>query len=319
MTHAGMEQRPYISVVTPSRNQGRFIRDNIESVLSQNVPCVEHIVVDGASSDETVAILKTYPALKWISESDHGQTDALNKGLAMARGQWIAWVNSDDYLLPGALEKFLAFVHSVPAATFVFSNCLYVDTTGREIERKRASYSRDGFFHWWRRGVGFAQTGTFFRRELWQAHGPFDVSLNYAMDYDFWLKLTDSTEFYFLDDYLVAYRLHEASKTGEGQLPFAREMVQICQRYWDARGGWAKWKYRLLLRLAAYGRQLMFSGIEQWESGRRASAARLLIQGYLRNPISFFDHANLCFLLRRLIGRRAYERLRAPYRSAVGR
>ena len=302
----------FISVVTPSFNQARYIRRNIESVIEQRIEGVEHIVADGGSTDATIEILKQYPHLKWISEKDRGQADALNKAIAMSRGEWIAWVNSDDYLTPGALARLKEFLDRRSGAQFIFSNCLYVDENGAEIERIRATYTREGFCHWWRCGVGFVQTGTFFRRALWEKYGPFDIGLNFSMDYEFWLRFHSDIEFHYLDDYLVAYRLHGESKTWQGQVNFAREMARLCRRHWDAQGGWTKWKWRAML-FAALGQELIFEGIRRWEESRRAEALRLFAEGYARNPIGFFSHPHLCFLLRSLIGESAYKKLRESY------
>jgi len=298
-----------ISVVTPSFNQGRFIRKNIESVLEQRLDGVEHIVADGGSSDETIGVLKEYSHLRWISEKDHGQSDALNKGIAMARGDWIAWVNSDDYLLPGALAKLAAFVAQRPGAQFVYSNCLFTDEGEVEVGRHKANYSLDGFYYWWRGAANFPQPGSFFKKELWEKLGPFDVNLHYTMDYDFWLKLSGNVEFHYLDDWLVAYRLHGESKTGRGNLPFFKEKIAVTRRYWDARGGWRRWQFRFLLHLA-YGRQLMLEGIRRWEAGRKGKAWRLWIESYARNPLCLFAYPHLCFRFKQLVGDRLYKRLR---------
>ncbi|MCX7047295.1 MAG: glycosyltransferase family 2 protein [Candidatus Sumerlaeota bacterium] len=309
---------PFISVVTPSFNQGRFIRRNIESVIEQGLDGVEHIVADGASTDETISILDEYPHLVWFSQKDRGQTEALNNAIARARGEWIVWINSDDYLLPGALAALREYIPTHPEAQFVYSNCLYVDESGAEIERIPATYTREGFDHWWRRGVGFVQPGAFFRRELWERHGPFDESFQYIMDYDFWRRFHADIEFHYLDGYLAAYRLHGASKTSQGQTNFAREMVLSCRRYWDRQGSWAKWKWRAMLFMAL-GRVMIYEGARIWEEGRRAEAIRLLAEGCARDPMGFLSHPNLCFLLRRIIPSSLYHGLRKPYRRLLGR
>src|SRR3982750_267888 len=100
-----MTQLPLISILTPSYNQGRYIQQTITSVLAQKYPRLEHIVIDGGSTDDTVSILKRYPHLKWISEKDRGQADSLNKGLAIATGSIVGWVNSDDFYAPGVFSR----------------------------------------------------------------------------------------------------------------------------------------------------------------------------------------------------------------------
>lgn len=275
------------SVVTPSYNQARFLRENIESVRAQNVEGVEHIVADGGSTDGSVDILKEYPDARWVSEPDRGQSDALNKAIAMARGEWIVWINSDDTLLPGALRALDAFLEAHPDAQFVYSNCVFTDAEGNEIRRRRATYHENPrmFETWWRAGgYGFDQPGTFFRRALWERYGPFDPDLHYTMDHDFWLRIRDHVEFEHLDAYTATYRLHEASKTGGGRLAFARENVLTTRRYWDRRGGMRKWAMRLRLR-NMLALELGAEARNRLRSGEFAAAARFLAEAFLQNPL----------------------------------
>lgn len=290
-----------LSVVTPSRNQARFLRRNIESVLEQGVPGVEHIVMDGASTDGSVEILRAYPHLIWESQPDSGQSQALNRAIARARGEWIVWINSDDYLLPGALLKFLDFAAAHPAAQFVYSNCTFVDEAERVVGRRRASYSRERrtLEYWWRAGgAGFAQPGSIFRKALWEEFGPFDESLHYAMDYDFWLKMCGRVEFLYLDDDLATYRLHGEAKTSEGWRPFAEERLRVMRRYWGARGLGARLKFAVLAQ-AMMGTQMLAEGVHAWRRGERARAVRYWAEGVARNPLCFLSPAHWRFLLRR--------------------
>jgi glycosyltransferase involved in cell wall biosynthesis len=275
-------------VVTPSFQQGRFIRRNIESVLEQGEADWEHIVADGGSTDETVEILKSHPHLRWVSEKDGGQSEALNKGIRMARGRWIVWINSDDHLLPGCFDALRGFLADNPRAEFIYSNLLFVDAEGREMARHRAHYSAQGqsLYYWWRGGVGFPQPGSFFTRELWEKHGPFDESLHYAMDYDFWLKISQSVEFLWLDAWLAAYRLHGESKTLEGWRPFLNEQIAITRRYWDSRGGWAKWKFRWLCPLV-YAKKAVLEGIRAMDAGFPGDGRRLWREALGRQPLAF--------------------------------
>ena len=110
---------PTVSIVTPSFNQGRFIRETIESVLSQDYPAIEYMVIDGGSTDETVSILKSYGnRIFWISEPDSGQSDAINKGWKRATGEILTWLNSDDVYLPGAIAKAADYLQRHPNVGF---------------------------------------------------------------------------------------------------------------------------------------------------------------------------------------------------------
>src|SRR6185295_5815973 len=120
----------------PSYNQGRFIRQTIESVLAQDYPNIEYLVIDGDSSDETVAILREYerdPRFHWISEPDDGQSDAINKGLARCRGELFAWLNADDLLMPGALQHVAAAWRAANQPAILYGLARLIDQDGRDI------------------------------------------------------------------------------------------------------------------------------------------------------------------------------------------
>src|SRR5262245_18944056 len=127
---------PLVTVVTPSFNQGRFIRATIESVLSQDYPDIEYIVMDGGSTDDTAEVVKDFAGrLTWISEKDRGQSHAINKGFRMAKGEIVAWINSDDSLVPGAVAHAVrAFVHH-PEAGAVYGEGYLIDRAGRITSR----------------------------------------------------------------------------------------------------------------------------------------------------------------------------------------
>src|SRR5579862_2592962 len=123
--------RPLVTIVTPSYNQGRFIRATIESVLSQDYPNVEYIVMDGGSTDDTASIVTPYlDRLTFISESDRGQSHAINKGFALARGSIVAWLNSDDLFLPGAISRAVEAFRARPDAAAVYGKGYQIDETG---------------------------------------------------------------------------------------------------------------------------------------------------------------------------------------------
>ena len=132
-----MNQYPIISIVTPSYNQGKFIEDTIQSVLIQNYPNFEHIIVDNCSTDGTVEILKKYPFLKWISEPDKGQTDALNKGFRKATGDIIAYLNSDDQYCPGVFLTVADYFLEHPECKWLCGNVIFTDSKGTVYEKKK--------------------------------------------------------------------------------------------------------------------------------------------------------------------------------------
>ncbi len=240
-----------ISIITPSYNQAGFIERTIDSVQSQRGEFeLEHIVVDGGSDDGTREILRRYgAAVRWISEPDEGQADALNKGLAMATGDVIGWVNSDDLYEPGALSAVAEVFAAEPQTQWLYGKVRIVDAEDREIRRwitryknlrmRRYSYSKLLAENW------ISQMGVFWRRSAGQQVGPFRKDLHYCMDYDYWLRLGARWCGRFVDRYLAAFRWYPQSKSGAGfgrqfseELTVARELAAGGHR-------WALLRHRL--------------------------------------------------------------------------
>ncbi len=155
---------PSLSVVTPSYNAAEFIEDAILSVARQQGIAAEHIVVDGASTDSTLEILQRYPGLQWISERDHGQSDAINKGFLRATGDLVGWLNADDYYLPGGLEAIARAAREHPEADVIYGDCVFVDREGRVLRSKVEHEFDSGILMHF--GCYIPSTSTFFRRRL---------------------------------------------------------------------------------------------------------------------------------------------------------
>lgn len=207
---------PKITIVTPSYNQGSYLERTIRSVLEQGYPELEYIIIDGGSTDGSVEIIKKYQQHLsfWVSEPDHGQSNALNKGFAKATGDLLGWLNSDDYLLPGALQSVASLSVSEPNAALFVGGGLFVDTQGREIGRKLPA--QDLSFEsllTWLDDFHFIQPSCFFSRKAWQACGPLDEKIHMAMDLDLWLKFGRSFRFARTDVLLSCARLHDSAKT----------------------------------------------------------------------------------------------------------
>jgi glycosyltransferase involved in cell wall biosynthesis len=187
-----MSTIPKISVVTPSFNQAVFIEETLRSVSSQQCPVMEHIVIDGASTDKTVDILKRYSStpgwehLRWISEPDHGQSDALNKGFRMATGDIIGWLNSDDRYEPHCFSRVSKALEMNQLVDFVYGDYLIIDETGKTlISKKEIDFDWEIMLC----GLNYiAQPNVFFRRRVFNELGYLDDSLHYVMDYEFWLR-----------------------------------------------------------------------------------------------------------------------------------
>jgi GT2 family glycosyltransferase len=203
---------PLISVVTPSLNSAATLPQTLESVRSQGLgDALEHIVVDGGSEDGTVDVLRGASGVKWVSEPDRGLSDALNKGVAMASGRYIGWLNADDYYLPGALERVRAELAGPAEPVWVTGPCLIVDAGGREIRRPVTMYKRFFLRHYDRRSLivqnFIAAPATFVRRDTVLDAGGFDERFSYSMDYDLWLRLSRRAAPVVIDEPLSAFRM----------------------------------------------------------------------------------------------------------------
>src|SRR5579862_3094597 len=128
--------RPDLSVITPSYNCAEFIEDALQSVARQERVAVEHIIVDGASTDGTADIVRPHPGLRWVSEPDRGQSDAINKGFRLAAGELVGWLNADDYYLPGSLAAIAEAGRQHPEADIIYGDCVFVDGEGRLLRSK---------------------------------------------------------------------------------------------------------------------------------------------------------------------------------------
>ncbi|NLN69308.1 MAG: glycosyltransferase [Chloroflexi bacterium] len=206
--------KPLVSIITPSFNQAPFLRRTIESVLNQNYPKMEYILMDGGSTDDSLAIIQDYSdrVAYWESNPDRGQTDAINKGFDRAAGKYLAWLNSDDVYQPGAIKEAVEFLESHPSVGMVYGECSFIDADDRKIGRFPAAQTD---YHRLRRGyVHIPQQASFFRADLWRKVGPLDPSFYFAMDYDLWVRLAREAPLTYLPGRLWAsFRLHGEAKT----------------------------------------------------------------------------------------------------------
>ena len=225
-----------ISVITPSYNQGGYIGQTVQSVLDQGIDDLEYIVVDGGSTDQTLEILKRYDdRIKWVSEPDNGFADAINKGIAMASGEIIGWLNSDDLYLPGALPVVMDYFKKHPDCRWLYGRCIIIDNSGRErwkwITRYK-NFSLKRFSHQKLLRENFiSQPAVFFRKDIFTEAGPLDLSLKYAIDYDLWLRFSQIAPAHVIYRDLAAFRRHGQSKSETGFRKQFSEQYAVAQRY----------------------------------------------------------------------------------------
>jgi glycosyltransferase involved in cell wall biosynthesis len=221
--------RSSFSVVTPSLNQGRFVGAAIESVLAQEVPDVEHIVVDGGSTDETHNVLARYPHLIVLRDEGRGQSQAVNLGFRAASGDVIGWVNADDCYVPGAFDGARRAFAKHPDAGFVYGNAEYIDETGAVVDEVRA-----GPFDLQRllNGVNtIPQPSVFMRASVLERVGLLDERLHYVMDYELWLRTSRVSRLVWVDETWAQFRQHGESKTVGQFASFWPEARSVSRAY----------------------------------------------------------------------------------------
>jgi glycosyltransferase involved in cell wall biosynthesis len=211
---SGRSAWPRISLVTTSFNQAEFVEQTIRSVLAQGYPNLEYMVMDGGSTDGSPEIIQKYaPFLTyWTSGPDGGQAAALNEGFRRAHGEILGFVNSDDLLLPGALAAVAGFFAGHPETELLIGKSLIIDSENRVLHRVSGLGPTYYSLLFWGTG-GFTQPSSFWRREAFLSAGPFDPSLRFSFDYDFYLRLAARGPARHLDRYLAAFRQHSSAKS----------------------------------------------------------------------------------------------------------
>ena len=228
-------KRPKVSIVTPTYNHAHFIERTIKSILEQDYPNIEYIVMDGGSKDGTVDILKKYPGIIWKSEKDSGQSDAINKGLRRATGDIVAFLNSDDTYEPGAISKVVEFFGANPDKKWVYGKCRIINDDDVEIRRpitwyknlllKRYSFNKllsENFI---------SQPATFWKRELHKEIGYINEAEHYTMDYEFWLRIGQKYPAGVIDAYLANFRMYDTSKSGSLSNPQFKDELRIAKHF----------------------------------------------------------------------------------------
>jgi glycosyltransferase involved in cell wall biosynthesis len=223
---------PLVSIVTPSYNQGRFIRQTIKSVLDQEYPNIEYWVIDGGSTDETIAILQEYEhdaRFHWISERDRGQSDAINKGWRRCSGDIFAWLNSDDTYLPGAIRSQAQALQQHHDSGVVYGDALYIDEQSAPLY---TAYGRPYHMLELLRLTIPAQPTTFIRRTVCEAIGPMNEHFKYSMDSEYWVRAAKIAGFWYEPGCIATYRLHDRSKTIADRERFYHEWLAILDDFY---------------------------------------------------------------------------------------
>jgi glycosyltransferase involved in cell wall biosynthesis len=229
-----------ISIVVPSFNQARYLGATLDSVFSQSHGDVELIVNDGGSTDGSVELLRGRPErFRWSSQPDHGQADAINKGLREAIGEIFAYLNSDDVYLPDALATVDGYFRDHPECLILYGDAYHLHADGSVMEVYPTApwnYSR------LLETCYLCQPAVFWRRTLMERHGVFDDRLHYAMDYDYWLRVGSHLPFHHLKgSFLAGSRLHQDTKTLGQRIKMHREILQVVNTHSPSSGPVFRW------------------------------------------------------------------------------
>jgi GT2 family glycosyltransferase len=313
---------PLVTVVTPSYNQAAFLEQTIHSVLEQDYPAVEYLVIDGGSSDGSLEIIQKYASrlAGWVSEADRGQADAINKGFRQAHGEIVAWLNSDDLYLPGAISGAVAALQADPSpgrepgesAGMVYGDALTIDPQGRTLKKL-------AFPDWSQADLCafriICQPAVFMRRQVLEQAGYLDLSYHYMLDHHLWLRIGELGHIRHVPRYWAAARFHPAAKNVSQATGFSRETMRLLD--------WMKAEPGLSLRVAADRRRI--------EAGAYRLNARYLLDGGIpgaalqayghalwRDPLYTLQHWHrMLYAVMSLLGGKGLARL--YYRLRRGR
>lgn len=224
---------PLVSVVIPSYNQAQFLEETIRSVLEQDYPNLEVMVIDGGSTDESAAVIKRYAdrLAYWVSEKDKGQADAINKGWARVTGDIVTFLNSDDFYYPGTVRKVVDTFEANPDAGLVYGMANFIDAGGAVISRTQHPDLDGQLFL--DEMAGLPQPATFMRRAVIDKVGVLDPSFHFALDGEFFMRAVGNFRAVRLTDVLATMRVHPASKSVGAGLGFAPEILRVAEKVID--------------------------------------------------------------------------------------
>jgi len=225
---------PKITIVTPSYNQGEYLEETIQSVLNQNYPNLEYIIMDGGSTDNSVEIIKKYDAQIdfWVSESDSGQSDAINKGFVKSTGNILGWLNSDDLLKENSLINVGKYFSENPDCYFLTGDGEFISVNKEKVYFTK--YGKDYNYHSllkYHKGNFLPQPSVFFRKEIVEKVGLLDLNLNYTMDLDFWLRIIKKYKLYYINETLSSLRQHDKAKTLKDNYKAMKEVEIVIKEH----------------------------------------------------------------------------------------
>jgi len=307
-----MTDLPLVTIVTPSYNQGRFLEATIRSVLEQDYPNIEYIIVDGASTDNSVEIIQRYAdrLAWWVSEKDSGQSEAINKGLQRARGEFVAWLNSDDVYQPGAVAAAVAAFRSHPEAGLVYGDALSIDADGKPFNIMRArQYSLVDLLSF----NIICQPAAFMRRSVLEQVNYLDPTYHLLLDNLLWMKMARLAPIVYVPQIWAAARYHEAAKNRTRGPAYGQEAKRLIESL-SVQTEFAE--------LIATNRRRIWAGVHRFDAfyltdaGQPRQALRAYAASFrLHPPTALRDWKHILLAVLSLLGltklRDGYDRFRA--------
>lgn len=226
------QSAPLVSIITPSFQQAEFLEATIQSVLKQNYPNLEYIIMDGGSTDGSVEIIQRYAdrLAYWISEPDRGQVDAINRGFKRSTGSILAWLNSDDTYEPNAINTIVKAFADAPEARLVYGEGWYIHSEGYRIRPCR--FVRETFTSTYMVNKDpILQQAAFWKRDLWEDVGQLNEGLNWVFDWEWFIRARQKTEFHYIPQFLANYRVHAQAKTRSNDVHRRVEQAFITKTY----------------------------------------------------------------------------------------
>jgi ADP-heptose:LPS heptosyltransferase len=313
---------PRISIVTPSYNTAPYIEETITSILAQDYPDFEHIVLDAASGDGTIDICARYPHLKWVIEKDRGQAHAINRGLMMSTGDIVAYLNSDDIYRPGAFQAVADYFREHPDCMVLVGDCDLIDEQGASVGHWKAKAGRwvDRVRYWgWEKTHCIPQQGLFFRRELLTRVGLFDADLHMVMDLDLWLRSTREHELGVINRTLAGFRLVEGTKTISRTHEMYVEQLNICRRHAKFLPLGQRWATGIGVRRHFAGMMLKMSEHYIFNDEQRRLPFDLLMHGVREWPVLLLNPRTYLTMGQCLTRRsKLWPAIAQPHRAYLG-
>ena len=281
--------QPLVSIVTPSFNQAHYLEATIQSVLSQDETHLEYIVIDGASTDGSVEIIKNYEKrlAYWVSEKDGGQAEAINKGFKRAKGEILAWLNSDDYYLPDTIPAVMKIFEELPDVVMVYGDMLAVDEYGQPINVFRyKQLSLEDLLCF--QIIG--QPSVFFRRAALENAGMLDTTFHFLLDHHLWIRIAQQGRILHVNQTWAAARYHAEAKNRAQAAQFGREAFRVLD--------WAKSQPGLMERISGLGRRAHASAHRVdarylLDGGKPASALLAWLRALLIHPPTALARLNI--------------------------